>query len=495
VSPSLQVDGVTRTFGGVTAVNDVSWAVEAGGAIGIIGPNGAGKSTLLKLLAGVLRPDRGEVLFHGAPLSRSPHRVARAGIAMAHQTPRPFRSLSVIDNVRVALQRGWRQPSGNARQQRVEAHEVLERCGLGDKAAVPAGSLGLLDLKRLEVARALALQPSVLLLDEVAAGLNGRDLDQAIALIAGVHQAGTTIVVVEHIDRVIRDLVDRVLVLDWGRLLADGTPAEIAADDEVRRVYLGTASTGPGERRVSGPRPAPVVELSDVSARYGDVVALSGVSIAIGAGEVVGVLGANGAGKSTLASVLSGHRPASAGRVRAFGEDVTATATHLRARAGIAHCPEGRHVFAELTVAENLDVAVPPRVRSTTALRRLNLVQSIFPKLADRRNQLAGTLSGGEQQMLSIGRALMTDPKLLICDELSLGLAPVAIESIYAALREIAASGVMLIVIEQDVRRCLEIADWVYVLLRGRLSYQGSPDALTNEQYLDSVYFGREATA
>jgi ABC-type branched-subunit amino acid transport system ATPase component len=489
------MDGVTKTFGGVTAVSDVSWTAQAGAAIGIIGPNGAGKSTLLKLLAGVLRPDRGDVLFQREPLRRSPHRVARAGIAMAHQTPRPFRSLSVRDNVRVAVQRSWRLPSGSARQQHADAQEVLERCGLGGKAATAAGSLGLLDLKRLEVARALALRPSVLLLDEVAAGLNGRDLDQAIELIAGVHQAGTTIVVVEHIDRVIRDLVDRVLVLDWGRLIADGTPAEIAADDEVRRVYLGTASAGSVERRVCGPRPAPVVELSNVSARYGDVVALSEISIGIGAGEVVGVLGANGAGKSTLASVLSGHQPASAGRVRAFGQDVTATATHLRARAGIAHCPEGRHVFADLTVAENLDVAVPPRTRSAAAATRLELVKSVFPKLGDRRNQLAGTLSGGEQQMLSIGRALMTNPKLLICDELSLGLAPVAIESIYAALREIAASGVMLIVIEQDVRRCLEIADWVYVLLRGRLSYQGSPDALTDEQYLDSVYFGREATA
>jgi len=493
LSPSLQVDGVTKTFGGVTAVDDMSWAAPDGAAIGIIGPNGAGKSTLLKLLAGVLRPDRGAVRFQGEPLSRAPHRVARAGIAMAHQTPRPFRSLSVRDNVRVAVQRSWRRPSGGAGQQHVQADEVLERCGLAGQAAIPAGALGLLDLKRLEVARALALQPAVLLLDEVAAGLNGRDLDQAIALIAGIREAGTTIVVVEHIDRVIRDLVDRVLVLDWGRLIADGTPAEIAADDEVRRVYLGTAAAGPAERRVARPRPAPVVELTDVSARYGDVLALSEISVGIGAGEVVGILGANGAGKSTLASVLSGHQPASVGSVRAFGADVTGTATHLRARAGIAHCPEGRHVFADLTVGENLDVAVPPRVRSAEALRRLNLVQSIFPKLADRRGQLAGTLSGGEQQMLSIGRALMTDPKLLICDELSLGLAPVAIDSIYAALREIAASGVMLIVIEQDVRRCLQIADWVYVLLRGRLSYQGRPDALTDEQYLDSVYFGRQA--
>jgi branched-chain amino acid transport system ATP-binding protein len=384
--PLLELAGVTKKFGGVTAVNDVSWTAEAGAAVGIIGPNGAGKSTLLKLLAGVLRPDQGEVLFRGEPLRRSPHRVARAGIAMAHQTPRPFRSLSVRDNVRVALQSSWRLASARARQQQVAAEEVLERCGLEEKAAIPAGALGLLDLKRLEVARALAMQPSVLLLDEVAAGLNGRDLDQAIALIAGIHRAGTTIVVVEHIDRVIRDLVDRVLVLDWGRLIADGTPAEIAAHDEVRRVYLGTASAGTAERRVFAPQPAPVVELSDVSAQYGDVVALSEISIGIGAGEVVGVLGANGAGKSTLASVLSGHLPPSAGTVRAFGEDITATPTHLRARAGIAHCPEGRHVFADLTVAENFDVSVPLRTRSADAARRLELVHSIFPKLADRRS-------------------------------------------------------------------------------------------------------------
>jgi ABC-type branched-subunit amino acid transport system ATPase component len=480
----LEIAGLCKSFGGVRAVSDLSFSVDGGAALGIIGPNGAGKSTLLKLIGGLLRPDSGTIKSDGHLISgRSTHLVARSGVVLAHQIPRPFQSLSVRDNISV----GWRRHGARS------ADSILDLCGLSPRAATPARSLGLLDLKRLEVARALATNPSVLLLDEVAAGLNGRDLDHAIELVADIHRNGTTVVVVEHIERVIRELVDRVLVLDWGQLIADGTPAEIAAHPEVRRVYIGVAGAGQGRSGGAAPRSAPVVELRGVSARYGDVQALKDVDVTVGVGEVVAVLGANGAGKSTLASVMSGHIRASAGSISAFGADVTDWESHLRARRGISHCPEGRHVFSDLTVAENLGVSIPPRTTSGDTRQRLKAVHDLFPILEERASQPAGTLSGGEQQMLSIGRALMADPKLLICDELSLGLAPLVTKSIYDALRLIAERGVTLVLIEQDVGRCLDIADWVYVLLRGRVSYAGAPGALHDESFLDNVYFGKDS--
>ncbi len=485
-APSLRITNVTKAFGGVVAVNEISLTVPTGSAVGVIGPNGAGKSTLLKLISGVIRPDSGTIEACGRPMTGlSPHHVARAGVVLASQIPRPFRSLSVHDNVAVALRvRGDGGPGGT--------EDVLAACGLEAKAHARAAELGLLDLKRLEVARALATDPAVLLLDEVAAGLSGQDLDQAIDLVARIHARGTTIVLVEHIERVIREVVDRVVVLNWGRLIADGTPAEIEAHAEVRAVYVGGAPAAAAARPAApAQRPTPEVRVAGVSARYGDVVALDDVTVDVGVGEVVAVIGANGAGKSTLASVVSGQVTAARGSVSLFGAQMTNLQPHLRARQGIAHCPEGRHVFADLTVRENLEVSVPIRTSSSDSERRLDAVHDIFPMLAERARQRAGTLSGGEQQMLSIARALMTDPKLLVCDELSLGLAPVMTSTIYDALRRIASRGVMLLAIEQDVRRCLEIADHVYVLLRGRVSYSGPPGPLMNESFLDKAYFGR----
>jgi branched-chain amino acid transport system ATP-binding protein len=231
------------------------------------------------------------------------------------------------------------------------------------------------------------------------------------------------------------------------------------------------------------------VELRNVSAGYGETVVLEDVNLALAPGECISVIGRNGVGKTTLLSTIMGHTTLHKGEVTLMGRSLNRVPVFRRAAAGLGFVPQEREIFPSLSVLENLEVGARPG--QWTKERMFEL----FPNLQERLDNRGNQLSGGEQQMLSIGRALMTNPKLLICDELSLGLAPVAIESIYAALREIAASGVMLIVIEQDVRRCLEIADWVYVLLRGRLSYQGSPDALTDEQYLDSVYFGREATA
>ena len=353
----LIVRQLVKRFGRVVATDQVSFRVEPGQAIGLIGPNGSGKSTLLKLIAGIETPDSGSVELGDTVLSgREPHLVSRLGIAVAMQVPRPFADLTVQENVRLAAS----HHAGHRAGEQQTAGEVLALCGLDARAHVKAGSLGLLDLKRLEFARALATDPAVILLDEVAAGLVGAELAEVISLIKRVHATGRSVIVVEHVQQVISQVVDRVLVLSSGQLIAAGTPAEIAANAEVAEVYYGTRAVGTPAAAAGAAAPAaapaqPVLlDVDHVSAGYGALVALRDVSLAIRQTDIVSVLGANGAGKSTLAATVSGQVRARRGAIRFDGQTVTRAPAYDRARQGICLCPEGRGIFTGLTVAENL---------------------------------------------------------------------------------------------------------------------------------------------
>ena len=499
---TLVLRGLTKRFGGVTALDGLDLEVPPGSALAIIGPNGAGKSTVLKLVAGTYAPTQGSVHLGGTRLDRlPPHAVPRAGVALANQVPRPFRGLSVRDNVRL----GTHVATGEAA---LGVEEVLSACALSGKADRLVGDLGLLDLKRLEVARSLATDPTVLLLDEIAAGLVGRELDQAVELVRSIHATGRTVVLVEHVEGVVRSLVERVVVLDWGRVIATGTPAEVAADPTVRAVYLGTADETPGggshrtpattSPRAAGPTGAPggggtaeeVLALRGVSAGYGSVAALRSVDVSVGRGQVVAVLGANGAGKSTLCSVASGIVRATGGTTWLQGRDVTGSAAFRRTRAGLAHCREGRKLFAALSVRENLDLGAGLGVRASLVAQRRERVLEVFPALRAKLTAAAGTLSGGQQQMVAIGRALMSQPSVLVCDEVSLGLSPVAIDALYESLVAVNASGTAILLVEQSVERCLAIASRAYVLDRGSVSYDGEPAPLLDPAVLDAAYFG-----
>lgn len=491
---SLVVDHLTKRFGGVTAVDDLSFEVANSEALAVIGPNGAGKSSLLKILAGVYTPDAGRVMLNGARLgTRSATRVARMGISLAHQVPRPFKGLTVRENVSIGALSSRRRTRAAAP---TAVEEILHTCGLAPKAALEAGQLRLLDLKRLELARALSTDPSLILLDEVAAGLNGRELDDVIELIRTIHSAGRTLVLVEHVEGVVASLVDRVLVIDWGKRVAEGTPAQISANPRVREVYLGAGrqhTATPAEPAMSATPTTPLLTVEGATAAYGDIVALRDVTLTLAAGETVAVLGANGAGKSTLASVISGQLRLRSGVVRFDDTDVTSMPSYQRARSGIAHCPEGRRIFADLSIDENLELAVPLRLPRAQLDARKAVVRDIFPILRDMAHRLAGTLSGGQQQMVAIGRSLMAEPRVLVLDEISLGLAPVAIDALYDALAVIRQRGIAILLVEQNVHRSLAVADQVYVLERGRITYAGEPGPLNDEATLHEFYFGRSA--
>jgi ABC-type branched-subunit amino acid transport system ATPase component len=485
----IRVEGLTRRFGGVTALDGVSFSVADGERLAVIGPNGAGKSTLLRLLAGQDKPTSGSILLHGTGRieGRAAHHFTKAGVALGRQVPRPLRTLTIAENVQMGVRSG-RSRSHLAPQAKIA--EVLQLTGLEPMAGRLAGSLPLLDLKRLEVARALASSPRVLLLDEVSAGLNDRELDVAITMIRDINQAGVAVVLVEHVQRVVHEIAERVIVLDWGRLLAEGTPAEVTADAEVRRIYLGGGRRAEASFRkpVAGTPNDATLELRDVSVRRGGIAALRQVDLTVGAGEIIAVLGSNGAGKSSLAQTISGILRVDSGRIMWRGEDITGTPSFRRARAGIAHCQEGRKLFAGMTVQENLelgafDLAVAPR------RERLEEVFDIFPILRDRAGQIATSMSGGQQQMVAIGRALMARPRLVVCDEVTLGLSPKVADEIYGSLGAIVASGSSLILVEQDAARCLSVAHRALVLARGSVVYSGLASELTEDDlvtaYLD----------
>jgi branched-chain amino acid transport system ATP-binding protein len=492
MEPILKVDALTRRFGGVTALDSLSFSMQRHEKLAIIGPNGAGKSTLLKLIAGQDRPTSGSIFLEGAGQvqGNKADQMARAGIALARQVPRPLHSLTVRENIQIGIAAGRTRSDAPARE-RID--RILELSALAPVHDRVAGSLPLLDLKRLEVAKALASNPRIILLDEVSAGLNEVELDSAIELISTIHASGTAVILVEHVQRVIHELADRVLVLNWGALLTEGTPAEVTANEEVRRVYLGVG-------RVSVPQPDHIptesrtkvhgagLTVTGLTVKRDSLVVLRNIDFAIAPGEVVAVLGSNGAGKSTLAQSISGILRSESGRIEWAGADITRAPSFARARLGIAHCQEGRKLFPGMTVRQNLELGAYGQPAREIA-GRADEVLTIFPALAERESQIATTMSGGQQQMLAIGRALMSRPQLLICDEVTLGLSPKIADEIYESFSAVVRTGSSIVLIEQDAARCLSVASRAYVLSHGSVAYSGPACDLT-EAMLVSAYLG-----
>ncbi len=498
---ALSVSGLGRQFGGVRAVHALSFETMAGGVTSLIGPNGAGKTTVLNMLSGFYRPTAGGFALQGRSLQgQAAHRLARAGIARTYQTSQLFGSLSVEDNVALALCKGRLGPLFGARRfharaLRSRARALLVRCGYTGPVTGPAADLPHVDRRLVEIARALASDPQVLLLDEPAAGLSREDKTRLAALLRSIADSGIGVVVVEHDMALVMDVSDRIVVLDAGQLLANGTPAEVRSDPAVRRAYLGdtaaagaTLASGRQVPRAEGAARVESLGVGNLVAGYSSEPVLHGVSLQVRRGEMVALLGANGAGKSTLMRALAGlHRPVRGG-IHLQGRELAGLQAEQIAALGLVLVPEGRQVFPELSVRDNLRLGAFLKPLDREA--RVESMLQRFPRLRERLHQRAGLLSGGEQQMLAIARGLMAQPTVLLLDEPSLGLAPKVIEDLFVVLSRLRDEQMTLLLVDQMAGLALSLADQAYVLESGSVVAQGSAAALMADGALMRAYLG-----
>lgn len=233
-----------------------------------------------------------------------------------------------------------------------------------------------------------------------------------------------------------------------------------------------------------------LLEVSDLKVYYGVIQAIKGISFEVNQGEVVALIGANGAGKTTTLHTVSGLLPAKEGKIIFDGKDISKVPAHKIVSMGMAHVPEGRRIFQELSVLENLKLGAYTRKNKTEIAESIEMVYDKFPRLKERKNQVAGTLSGGEQQMLAMGRALMSKPRIILMDEPSMGLSPLLVSEIFEIIKEIRNSGTTVFLVEQNAKKALSIADRAYVLETGNITLSGDASKLINDESIKKAYLG-----
>ena len=486
-SPVLLAKGLVKRFGGIHAVDGVTFAVEDRTLHALIGPNGAGKTTAFNLLSGLYPPDAGAIELEGRSIAGlRPERITATGVGRSFQITNLFAGLSVQENVRLAVQARHRRrfaicrAAGSLDDVNGETADLVAFLGLSGMERAEAASLSYGGQRLLDLGVALATRPRILLLDEPLAGLAAAERERIATLIKSV-SAEIPVLLVEHdIDRVFQ-IADHVTVMNEGKVLVDGTVEEARTNAKVREVYIGSgAGALAAEPRRSAAEATPLLVVDKVDTFYGKSHILNSVSLEVREHEILALLGRNGAGKSTLLKTLVGIAAPQAGSIRLRNENTAHLGAADIARRGIGYVPQGRAMFAGMTVADNLALGRLKRMTGAGVHWDDDRILAFFPRLAQRWRTPADYLSGGEQQMVAVARALAGDVRVLLLDEPFEGLSPAVTEELFEAFDRMRLEIAMLIV-DHHLELALALSDRTVVLERGTVSWTGSSQILRDD--------------
>lgn len=485
---ALVVEGIAKGFGPVQAVRDVSFAVRHRTLHALIGPNGAGKTTAFNLISGMYRPDRGEVRLGGARIDGlAPHAVCRRGLARSFQITNLFAGLTVEENLRLGVQathasrlNPWLDAASIASVNE-ETAEIVRFLGVRGMERAQAGTLSYGGQRLLDMGLALTSKPRVLLLDEPLAGLAAAERERVGKLVKELSAALPVLLVEHDIDRVFQ-LADAVTVMHSGEVLVDGGVEDARSDQRVQEVYIGSgaAAVARAAACTSFAASGQLLAVRAVDAFYGKSQILTDIALSVRQGEIVALLGRNGAGKSTLLKTLIGIVPPARGVVELSGENVAGLPAAQIARRGIGYVPQGRGLFHGMTVRQNLELGHLKRRTGAGTHWSEERALEFFPRLAERLDVAADHLSGGEQQMVSVARALMGDTRLLLLDEPFEGLSPAITEELFHTFDRLR-KDVAIIIVDHHLDLVLNLSDSAVVLERGQIIHEGAAQPLASD--------------
>jgi ABC-type branched-subunit amino acid transport system ATPase component/ABC-type branched-subunit amino acid transport system permease subunit len=486
----LEVNNVSKKFGGIRAVTNANLQIGAGQIHALIGPNGAGKTTLFNLISGLFPADGGTISLNGREIQGAPsHLICHHGLARSFQITNLFRGLSIYENLRLSLQAQsavrfniWRDIDFYA-DIHAETAELVKFLGLEGIEGIEGGELSYGGQRLVDLGIALGSKPQVLLLDEPLAGLAAAERERVSNLIKNV-AANIPVLIVEHdIDRVL-GFSHGVTVMNQGEVLMTGAPDAVRADRRVQEIYTGKGIPEIAHSRTDEARQnaAQVLRFERVNTFYGKSHILNDATLDVREGEIVALLGRNGAGKSTLLKTLAGLVPLASGAIEYEGRNIAGMPAPDIARAGIGYVPQGRGLFAGMTVRENLSLGRLDRKTdgSNGVVWSEDQILGYFPRLKERMDIAADYLSGGEQQMVAVARAMSGNVKLLLLDEPFEGLAPTVILELFRVF-DLLRRHTSIVIVEHNLDLVLALADRVFALERGAVFHQGPAAPLLSD--------------